>query len=264
MFIAINTESLSKNTPEAVAKAAALGFKHIEVNLQTDEYGNGYKRKPNVRFYRELKKQIDGLGLSVWSVTTTPLTQEQMFFERARKDIFLGNAGAAGILEAKVVVVRPADIFTSEINFETYLREKTAPPMIEGYDEGWVQVVNRRMIVALLNHDHWLGIPLTNSAERMALLTEDLAVGWAFDVTRGLNRGQMADWLEKLNERMAVAYAYDLLDDGETICAPISEKWGERAAALNQTRLKCLVLRANPRQSADEIKQSYDYLAGLF
>ena len=65
MQIAISTGSLSQETPKALEKAAALGFRHVEVNLQTAEFDYGYRRKPDVRFYRQLRKQIDELGLVV-------------------------------------------------------------------------------------------------------------------------------------------------------------------------------------------------------
>jgi len=264
MHIAIRTASLSENTPTALERAAALGFRHVELNLLNHEFGYGYKRKANVRFYRELKRQLDTLGLSVWSFTSVPLTQEQMFFERARKDILAGAAGAGGIVDAKVFVVKPADLFTSEINFESYLDQKSAPPMTEGYDEAWVQTVNRRMTMALLNYDHWVGIPLSNNATRMQKITTDLGIGWAMDVRRATHRGSMDEWLKQVGDRMAVAYAYDLGTDGETPCTPNGPEWSAWAASLKQTRLKCLVMHAQPTQSDEAISQSRDYLQSLF
>lgn len=264
MHIAIRTASLSQNTPTALERAAALGFRHVELNLLNHEFGYGYKRKANVRFYRELKRQTDALGLSVWSFTSVPLTQEQMFFERARKDILMGAAGAGGILDAKVFTIKPADIFTSEIHFESYLSEKNSPPMTEGYDEAWVQTVNRRMNMAILNYDHWVGIPLSNNAERMKKITTDLGIGWAMDVRRATHRGSMDDWLKQVGDRLAVAYAYDLAEDGETPRTPAGPEWASWAESLKQTRLKCVVMYAHPSQNDEEIVQSRDYLQTLF
>lgn len=264
MHIAIRTDSLSHNTSEALERAAALGFRTVEINLQNHEFGYGYKRKANVRFYRELKRQLDSLGLSVWSFTSVPLNQEQMFFERARKDILMGAAGAGGIVDAKVFVIKPADIYTSEIAFETYVSDNSAPPVTEGYDEAWTQAVNRRMTMALLNYDHWVGIPLTNNTERMKKITTDLGIGWAMDVRRATHRGNMDEWLKQMGERLAVAYAYDLAADDETICAPVAREWQAWAESLKQTRLKCMVMHANLSQSDEEITQSRDYLLSLF
>ena len=98
MQIAINTNALNTNTSEAIQQAHQLGFQTVEINLQPTEFNYGYQRKVSSRFYRQLKKQINELGLSVWSTTSCPLNQSQMFFERARKDILVGGAVAAGIL----------------------------------------------------------------------------------------------------------------------------------------------------------------------
>ncbi|MEW5986326.1 MAG: hypothetical protein AB1791_06805 [Chloroflexota bacterium] len=265
--VAINTGSLGKQTPLALERAAGLGFRTVEVNLQTEEFGYGYQRKPNVRFYRELRRQVDSLGLSVWSVSAPPLTQAQMFYERARKDILMQAAGAAGILGAQVFVTYPADLFTTEIQFETYLREDRAPATIEGFDEAWAQVVNRRMTMALVNWQHWLGAPLTNQAERMAKITDDLAIGCALDMRRAVTRGALADWLEKISERLAVAYLYDLAaGEGEVspaYRAPLDSQWQEWLPLLAGTRLKCLVMRADPEQSDEEITRSRVYVEDL-
>ncbi|MCL4870876.1 MAG: hypothetical protein KJ063_18105 [Anaerolineae bacterium] len=262
MHIAISTASLGHNTPDALERAAALGFRHVEINLLNHEFGYGYKRKANVRFYRDLKRQLDELGLAVWSYTSVPLTQEQMFFERARKDILIGAAGAGGILNARVFVVKPADLFTSEINFESYLNDQNSPPMIEGYDETWAQTVNRQMTMAMQNYNHWLGIHLSNSADRIKKITYDLGIGWAMDVRRAIQRGTLAEWLQAAGERAAVAYAYDL--EGEMVCAPAAAEWAAWAETLKQTRLKCVVIQANPAQSDAEIRQSREYFEELF
>jgi hypothetical protein len=262
MLIAISTGSLSERTPQALQRAADLGFREVEINLQEPELDYGYRRKPNVRFYRELRHQIDRLGLAVWSVTMPRLTQEQMFFERARRDILIAAAGAAGIVGGRVLVLRPADIFTSEMAFAAYWEGKTAPPVIEGFDEGWAQAVNRRLTVALANHDHWLGAPLTNQADRIARVTSDLAIGWAMDARRAMGRNSLAAWLEAAGERLAVAHLYDL-EEGGRRRAPMAAEWPEWLAGLGRTRLKCLVMAGDPGQSDDEIRQSQAYLTSI-
>ena len=75
--LAISTNTLGRSTPDALQPAADLGISHLEINLQPVEFDYGYRRKPNARFYRELRQQLDRLGLYVWSVTPPPRTQEQ-------------------------------------------------------------------------------------------------------------------------------------------------------------------------------------------
>jgi sugar phosphate isomerase/epimerase len=261
MQIAISTETLSRETPAALERAAALGFRTVEINLQNEEFGYGYRRRTNARFYRSLRKQIDDLGLRVWSVSSPPLTQEQMFFERARKDILMSGAIAAGTLGAQVYVVRPADLFVSEIGFESYMRERGAPPVIEGFDEAWVQAVNRRLTMAIQNRSHWVGALLTNEAERIQKVTDDLAVGWAMDVRSALSRGDMATWLERAGDRLAVAHVYDYLDERQ--CAPTEGDWATLLPALGKTRLKCCVIHAPDAGSDEEILRSRDYLLDI-
>ncbi len=255
--IAISTESIGGDTTTAIQEAAQMGFRTIEVNLHSAEFGYGYRRRTDARFYRALRKQLDQLNLRVWSVTSPPLTQEQMFFERARKDILMSAAIAAGILGAQVFVVKPADIFTSEVNFESYLRDNLAPPVVEGYDEAWVQAVNRHISMALRNHSHWVGALLTNEVDRLHKVTEDLAVGWAMDVPRALQRNDLETWLEKNGDRLAVAYLYD--QEADRQCAPRRPEWESWLAALGQTRLKCAVISAADA-TRDELAQSRDYL----
>jgi hypothetical protein len=255
--IAISTESLGGDSTTAIQEAARLGFQTVEVNLLPAEFDYGYRRRTNARFYRALRKELDRLNLRVWSVTSPPLTQEQMFFERARKDILMSAAIAAGILGAQVLVVKPADIFTSEMNFESYLRDSLAPPVVEGYDEAWVQAVNRRMSMALRNHNHWVGALLTNEVDRLHKVTEDLAIGWAMDVPRALQRNDLNSWLAKNGDRLAVAYLYDQ-EEGRQ-CAPRRPEWKTWLATLGQTRLKCAVISAVDA-TTEELAQSRDFL----
>lgn len=261
MQIAISTESLSHNTVTALEKAADLGFTHVELNLQTDEFGYGYRRRTNARFYRQLSRELKRFGLSVWSATSPPLTQAQMFFERARKDILLSGAIAAGLVDAQVYVVRPADVFTSEIEFESYLKDELSPPVVEGFDEAWVQTVNRRMTMALRNQSHWIGALLTNESGRMNIITEHLAVGWAMDVPAALSRGDMASWLKAVGERIAVAHLYDFVEEEKR--APLQEAWQEWLPALAQTRLKCAVIHAPDSATDDDLVRSRNYLEGI-
>jgi hypothetical protein len=255
MQIAINTGSLSQNTPKALEMAADLGFRQIEVNLQTAEFDYGYRRKPNARFYRQLKKQIDDLGLSVWSVTSPPQTQEQMFSARARKDILINGVGAAGLLGAQVYVTAPTDLFENESSLLAYLDKGDAPPTIKGYDEAWAQIINRRMAPVIRNYDYWMGSPLINQAERLQKVTDDLAIGCALDIRLAQRRNPLPTWLECLGDRLAVSYAYDLDEDGRPT-APASEEWVEWLLPFKQTRLNSVVMSAGEGQSEADILAS--------
>jgi hypothetical protein len=255
MQIAINTGSLSQDTPEALEKAAALGFRHVEVNLQTAEFDYGYRRKPNARFYRQLRKQIDELGLVVWSVTAPSLTPEQMFSTRARKDILMNGIGAAGLLGSQVYVTGPTDLFQNENALLAYFDQGDAPPVIEGYDESWAQVINRRMAMAVRNYDYWMGTPLINQVERMHTVTDALAVGCALDIRLAQNRNPLAAWVAQLGDRLAVGYVYDLGEDGRPK-TPTGTEWAEWLAPFKQTRLKCLVISAAKEESDLDIADS--------
>jgi sugar phosphate isomerase/epimerase len=255
MQLAINTGSLAKNTHDALERAADLGFKSVEINLIDHEFAYGYRREPAVAFYRRLRVELDKSHLAVWSVSTPPLSQEQMFSERSRKEILKGGAGAAGIVGAKVFVVQPADIFINQQAFDRYLYDRTAPAVTEGFDEAWVQVVNRKMTMALANRDYWIGTLLTNQAERLGNIANDLAIGCALDIRQALSRNSLDTWLESIGERLAVAYAYDVSDDGLTH-APIDDDWEEWITILKMSRLKVLTIRAGHLQSDEEIVRS--------
>ncbi len=255
MQLAISTGSLAKNTQDALERAADLGFKTIEINLIDHEFAYGYRRQPAVGFYRQLRVEVDNSHLTVWSVSTPPLSQEQMFSELSRKEILKGGAGAAGILGAKVFVVQPADIFSNQQAFDRYMHDHKAPAVTEGFDEAWVQVVNRKMTMALVNRDYWIGTLLTNQAERLGKIAIDLAIGCALDIRQALNRNNLSTWLESVGERLAVAYAYDISDGGLPV-APINGDWEEWTTILKLSRLKVLTIRAGHLQSDEEIIRS--------
>jgi sugar phosphate isomerase/epimerase len=243
------------NTQEALERAADLGFKTVEINLTNHEFAYGYRRQPNVGFFRQIRAQLDKLQLAVWSVSAPSLSQEQMFSELSRKEILKGGAGAAGIVGAKVYVVQPADIFINQHSFDRYMGDNKSPAVSEGFDEAWVQVVNRKMTMALANRDYWIGTLLTNQTERIATITNDLAIGCALDIRQALNRNKLDRWLESVGERLAVAYAYDLADDGLPV-APVDGEWQSWSATLKTSRLKCLVIKTGHSQSDEEIVRS--------
>jgi hypothetical protein len=255
MQIAINTGSLSKETPRALERAADLGFRQVEVNLQPAEFGYGYRRKPSVRFYRQLNKQIDTLTLSVCSVTSSPQQQEHMFSSRARKEILINGIGAADLLGAQVFVSTPTDLFESEDALLAYFEAGNAPPVIKDFDEAWTQAINRRMTPVIRNYDYWMGSPLVNQADRLKKLTDSLAIGCALDIRLAQRSNPLSTWIEAVGDRLAVAYTYDVDEVGHHI-APISDYWGQLLEPFKQTRLKTLVISAGKGQGDEEISAS--------
>ena len=261
MHIAIRTAALSTDTPTALQRAADLGYRIVELNMQAAEFGYGYRRKTNARFYRTLRAQLTALHLDVWSATPPDLTQAQMFSEQARKDILLSGAIAAGIVGSRVYAVGHSHVLQGEAVVATYFNEKMAPPVINGYDEAWVQSVNRRTAMAVRNSDDWIGIPLVNQPERIYKLTEDLAIGWAMDLPVALKRSPLPAWLEKLSTRLALVYAYDESDAGRVV--PQEEAWTGRVAALRATQVKCLVIGGDVIQDDAALLRSRRFLEGV-
>lgn len=261
MYLAISTASLSHQTPSALQRAVTLGFEWVEVNLLADELDYGYRRRPNVRFYRELKQQLDTLGLRVWSVTAPALTQAHMFSERARRDVLLHAVGAAGVLGASVFVMEPAHLFQSETLLDAYWRNKTAPPITSGFDELWAQAANRRLTLALTNQDYWMGTLLTNQVERMQQALFDLAIGWGMQVRAAVQRNTLENWLAAVGEQLAVAYVEDWNPDTNRPCLPQDPIWQTWLPLLAATRLKALVLRGQPQEPDANFRASLAWVA---
>ena len=252
MHIAVSTFSLADSTPDALNRAAELGFSHVEINLDSDEFGYGYRRRPNVKFYRDLKTQLDQLGLQVWSITPPPLTPAQMFSPKARKDILLGSAGAGGILGARVFSAEPTHLFTNEDDLIAYFNEGGVPPIIAGFDETWAQVKNKRMTFAVQNQGHWLGQPLTNNPQRMKKLTFDLGIGCALDLPQAAKNAPLLEWLRELLDRIAVMSSYQTVD--EQVVLVDGGDSAETLTQLTQTNLKCLILHGHPDEEDDTFR----------
>ena len=139
MEIAINTGSLSFDTPAAVAQAKGLGFTAIEVNLQQAELRYGFDRQPNLDFYEVLAQEIELRGLHVVAVHNLFLTSAQVFSQGARREILQLAAHLTARLGASLLVVHPADLFISEealINYLSVRSEMGANlPLIAGFDQ---------------------------------------------------------------------------------------------------------------------------------
>lgn len=244
MNFAVSTQSVAGSSEEAiVALGGKAGVEWIEVNLLTDEFGYGGKRRPNAKFYKSLKQKIDEAGLKVWSVTAPALTPEQMFSEKARREILLNAIGAAGVLGAKTFVVEPVHIFVGEKAAETYLNttKLLTPPIIDGFDEAWAQVVNRRMGFSLLNKQYYLGQPLTNQADDLAKITGDLGIQCAIDIDSASQRGTLESWAEKLTDRITHI----------TVSTTTEASGLEKIFA--STRAKTIVLDSPTLLSSDEL-----------
>ncbi len=196
MRIAISTNSLSADTSVALQRAAVLGATWVEINLQSAEFYSADSGEHNARFYRELRPQLEALNLAVWSVTTTPLLDVQQTPLQTRKETLLNVARAAGALGAAVVVTESSNLFSNAAAMEPYFAGETAPPVIDGYDDVWVQITNRRMKLALRNSEL--------DMQRMAKVTHDLAVYCAVDVHRD---SPVTDWAKALRDRIIVAYS---------------------------------------------------------
>jgi hypothetical protein len=76
----------------------------------------------------------------------------------------MNGVGAAGLLGSQVYVTAPTDLFQTEDALLAYFNKPEAPPIINGFDEAWAQVVNRRMALTIRNYDYWIGAPFTPSA----------------------------------------------------------------------------------------------------
>jgi len=119
------------------------------------------------------------------------------------------------------------------------------------------------MVLSVRNVDYWMGSPLINHVERMHNLTDALAVGCALDIRLAQHRNPLSLWVEQLNNRLAVAYVYDLTEDGRPK-TPAGEEWPEWLAPFKKTRLKCLVISAAEGQSDSEIKDGCQKLQEIF
>ncbi|MCO5183068.1 MAG: hypothetical protein M9965_03940 [Anaerolineae bacterium] len=199
MRIAISTNSLSADTSVALQRAAALGATWVEINLQSAEFYSADSDEHNARFYRELRPQLEALNLAVWSVTTTPLLDVQQTPLQTRKETLLNVARAAGALGAAVVVTESSNLFSNAAAMEPYFAGETAPPVIDGYDDVWVQITNRRMKLALRNGEF--------SVQRMAKITRDLAIHCALDLHYAGSDAPIDVWADVLGERLVVAYS---------------------------------------------------------
>jgi hypothetical protein len=236
MRIAISTNSLSTDTTAALQRAAVLGFAWVEINLQSAEFSHESNRTPDLRFYRRLREHLDTLNLSVWSVTTPPDNAQETSATARIKTVY-DVASVAGSLGAHVVVTEADDLFSNSSALQPYFDGATAPPVNAGYDEVWVQIVNRRMKLALHNGATSNKVNSTNDIDRMVKITHDLAIHMALDESIATMHAPLRTWLAALSDRIAVAYVDDNQADWPTL--------------PNATSIPCIVLRGAATDSAE-------------
>jgi sugar phosphate isomerase/epimerase len=268
MKIAINTGSLSFDTPTAVAQAKGLGFTTVEVNLQQAELRYDFQREPDTAFYATLAQEIRIRGMSVGSVHNLFLNAAQAFSQGARREILELSARVTAQLGSAVLVVHPADLFVSEEALSAYLsgapKKRGALPLVAGFDQLRDVLDELGVRLALENVSYWHDTLLTNQAEYMALLVDALDCQVALDVRRSLHRPDLQRWIELVGDRIAVLHVHDE-QDGNEHHPPLDPAWGERIRLLKQTPAEVCVIEAHATPAAHaSIRASRDYIARLW
>jgi sugar phosphate isomerase/epimerase len=259
MKLAINTGSLSLNSFEALERAQALGFDAVEVHLHQAELRYDGQRKADLSFYQRLGEAIRARGMSAVSVHHPVLTGEQVFSQRARAELLHLAIRATALLGAPILVVHPADIFTSAEDLETYFLEHSAPPVIAGFDEAWAQLANRGLRLAIKNVSFGRGLTLTNHATRLAQVADDLAVHAVLDVWRGADKPNIPAWVEKAGRRIVLLHLQEAVD-GRDHLPPLSEKWADWLPLLQGTAAQACVIQA---AETEEVRRARDYILSL-
>jgi sugar phosphate isomerase/epimerase len=266
--IAINSGSLSFDTPAAVAQAKGLGFKALEINLQQAELRYDFNRQPNLEFYDSLAQEIQLRGIHVVSVHNLALSGAQVFSQQARREILSLAGRLTTRLGASLLVVHPADVFTSEEALNHYLARRTAArkelPVFAGFEDVRAELQALDVSLALENVNHWRDTLLTNQAEHMQALTDALACQVTLDVRRSLQRPSLERWVELVGERIALLHLHDQVD-GQEHHPPLDPAWRERVALLRQTSAQACVIEAGATPMAHgNIRASRDYVAQLW
>ena len=268
MNFAINTGSLSLNTPVAVAQAKGLGFTALEVNLQQAELRYDFNRRPDLDFYDALAQEIRLRGMKVSSVHNLFLTGAQVFSQGARREILLVAAQVTARLGASILIVHPADVFASEEALTAHISgdstEQGELPLIAGFDEVRSELDQLQVSLALENVDHWRDTLLTNQAENMRVLAEALDCLVCLDVQRSLNRPSLERWVELVGQRVALLHLHDRVD-GQEHHPPLETVWIKRIALLKGTAAQACVIEADSTPTASgSIRASHDYIARLW
>jgi sugar phosphate isomerase/epimerase len=265
MEIAINTGSLSFDTPAAVAQAKGLGFTALEVNLQQAELRYDFNRQPNLGFFDTLAQEIQLRGMRVVSVHNLFLTGAQVFSQDARRAVLRLAARVVRRLDSSVLVVHPADLFVSEEALTSFLTGgRKRMPLIAGFDDVRAEIEELQVGLALENVNHWHDTLLTNQADHMRVLTDTLDCQVAFDVRRGLNRPSLARWIELVGDRVALCHLHDEVDSQEHH-PPLDPAWSDRIRLLKNTDVRACVIEASATPLAHgNVRASREYIARLW
>ncbi len=268
MEIAINTGSLSFDTPAAVAQAKGLGFTALEINLQQNELRYDFQREPNLDFYEVLAQEVQLRSMSAVSVHGLFLTGAQVFSEQARLELLSLSVRLTAQLGAPLLVVHPDNLFQDEKALVAYL--SAAPetrgtlPLIAGFDEVRAELDQLGVNLALENVNHWRDTLLTNQAEHMRILTDALECQVVLDVRRSLRRPSLERWVELVGERIVLLHLHDYVE-GEEHHPPLDPAWRERVTLLKQTAAQACVIEASATPLAHgNIRASRDYIAQLW
>ncbi len=264
MEIAINSGSLSYNTPAAVAQAKSLGFTALEINLQQDELRYGFNRQPNLDFYDSLAQEIKLRGMRVVSVHNLFLNGEQVFSQQVRCEILVLAGRLTALLGAGVLVAHPADLFTNEEDLTRYLyggRGVPKPPLIAGFDQVRAELDKLQVSLALENVNHWRDTLLTNQAESMHRLTGALDCLVALDVRRCMDRPNLERWVELMGQRIVSLYVQDRVG-GQEQHPPLDPAWRQHIKLLRHTAAQTCIIKAHATPLAQgNIRASRDYIA---
>jgi len=268
MDLAINTGSLSFDTPAAVAQAKGLGYQALEVNLQQGELRYEFNRQPNLEFYDVLAQEIQLRGMRVVSVHNLFLTSAQVFSQGARREILQLAVRLTARLGASMLVVHPADLFISEEALTHYLssdmESRGILPLIAGFHEIRAELDELNVVLALENVHHWRDTLLTNQAEHMRVLTDALDCRVSLDVRRCLDRPSLESWVALVGERVALCHLHDQVD-GQEHHPPLDPAWAERVALLKGTAAQACVIEASATPMAHgNIRASRDHIERLW
>jgi sugar phosphate isomerase/epimerase len=266
--IAINSGSLSFDTPAAVAQARGLGFTALEINLQQGELRYDFNRQPNLDFYDLLVQEIQLRDIRVVSVHNLFLSGAQVFSQQARREILGLAARLTARLGASILVVHPADLFTNEEALTRYLSGGPTGggevPVIAGFEEVRAELEELKVSLALENVNHWRDTLLTNQAGHMRVLTDALECLVTLDVRRSLDRPGLERWIELVGERIALLHLHDQVE-GQEHHPPLDPAWRERVALLKQTAaLACVIESSATPMAHGNIRASRDYIAQLW
>ena len=264
MEIAINTGSLSFDTPAAVAQAKGLGFTALEVNLQQAELRYRFNRQPDLAIFDMLAQEIELRGMDVVSVHNLFLTSAQAFSQGARREILHLAARVAARLNAPFLLVHPVDLFCSEEALAHYLTDGGEVPVISGFDELRAEMEELEVDLVLENVNHWCETLLTNQADHMRALIDALECEVAFDVTRGLSRPSLERWVERIGDRVVLCHLYDK-KDGEEHHPPLDPAWSGRISLLKDTAAQACVIEASASpMSHANIRASREFIRRLW